>query len=117
MYFDDPVDDAPIAVPRRCGMLLSLNGIALLFSASSAAADGRVRDRPMQRSSRATAAAVVVLVNFSVDPMRVGLFVTCLVDLRTVDRLCRRQTPRSRGRGGFRPPDPHLLRPARIQLV
>ncbi len=31
MYFDDPVDDAPIAVRADARVLLSLNGIALLF--------------------------------------------------------------------------------------
>ena len=30
MYFDDPVDTAPIDAPRRRGALLSANGLALL---------------------------------------------------------------------------------------
>ncbi len=155
MYFDDPVDGAPIEPRGDTRVLLSANGLAAAAARHpAAAADGAVRRRagvvrvPLTRAptpdpgtrqaSRPRTGAVSAAVApagvgafrdgnramgvlpFSGFPeltMRVGFFVTCLVDLmRPSIGFAAIKLLEAGGAEVFVPPGADLLRPARVQL-
>ena len=105
MYFDDAVDKRPIEARGDTRLLLSVNGLALLLLGDvSAEADGPVRP----------GADPFVLTCLAL--MRVGLFVTCLVDLmRPSVGLAALRAARGRRGRGLRSADANLLRTAWLQ--
>ena len=117
---------------RDTRVLLSANGLALLaVRHPAAAADGAVRRRaravavPLIRVGGAAAAAgamrddarIVRDLRVSFVPMRVGLFVTCLVDLmRPSIGFAAIRLLEAGGAEVVRAADADLLRPAGVQL-